>query len=180
MPAEVTVVVTRFVENSATTPPKKPEENCTIQAELRMNGDKGGRWKSDPDGEVFLCPKPDLGTIAVKRRPGRDGPVLVTFRIASEPGVPELRPTDIAFEQLAFRFAPAKERRDPDGKVNFGPPTIAGDTLTVPNRWIHKGRSLNRATHDAPHWKFWLRVQAADGRLGWIDPTIENSEDMQP
>jgi hypothetical protein len=179
MPAEITLTVTKFTENTSTTPPRTAGENCVIQPDFHMNGDSTGAWKRDPDGQVFLCPAPDLGTIAMRRRdPNRDEPIVLSFRIASAAGVPALSPTQIVFEQKDFRDDRKRAKEDPDGTVNFVDRRAANDTLTITNRWVHHGKSKDRASHQAPSWKFWIHVKTADGRVGWIDPDLENSEDM--
>ena len=66
MPAEITITVTKFTENASDTPSRAPALNCEINQAFQMNGAvqerPKGKWKIDPDGQVFLCPAPDLGT----------------------------------------------------------------------------------------------------------------------
>lgn len=178
MPAELVLTVTKFVENPSGTPPARPEDNCTLSDEITIVGATGGEWKSDPAGEVFICPPPDVTTIAVKQKDASKGPVLITFTLVSAGNEPALTPTRIVFKQQDFHRNPQRPKDDPDGSRNFRDQRVAGGKLTFANHWIHRGKSKNRNERNAPSWKFWIQVKAADGRMGWIDPTIENSEDM--
>ena len=187
MPVEITLTVTRFTENPSSTHPAKDktDENCAIEAQLKMNGETTNVtgetiqvWQHDADKQVFICPLPDVGVIAVKKT--KAGPVLFSFVIKSAGAVPALRPTDIKFEQQPFKKEPNRSLEDADGALNFDFMGTEGNKLTIADRWESHGPSKNRDDHRAPHWKFWIRVETTDGtaRKGWIDPTIENSDDM--
>ena len=180
-PVDITLTVTRFVPNSSSTHPAKdrPQETCEIAEKIALKGITERDWQRDVSGQVFICPPPDVGVIAVKKL-GAD-PVAITFKIASGPGVPALQPTAIFFEQQKFRDDPNRPLGDGDGRDNFETISVAADALTVVDRWRLHGRSKDRSRHEAPIWKFWIRVVATGAgaaQHGWIDPTIENSEDM--
>ena len=184
MPATITITVTQFTENTSGIPSNSPAENCAIDLNFDLNGPAGpatGNWKKrDAEGEVFLCQGDDLGTIAVRRKDGKSGPVMLTFKIASAANVPALSPLSLVLRQNDFRHNAAQPKTDPDGSRNFRSQAVVNDRLTVENHWVDKGNSKDpdKTKRKAPHWKFWIKVKTADGRLGWIDPIIENSDDM--
>jgi len=185
---DVIITVTKFTANPSAVHPAgdKPLENCEISSELNLSGIAGSPagkfWKSEPTGQVLICPPPDAGTIAIRKL--GNAPVEFSFVLASGPGVPALRPTAIVFEQQKFKDNPGRPLRDPDGSGNFEIKGAAGNKLTVADLWVAHGKSKDRAKHAAPFWKFWIRVETTDAAgttlKGWIDPTIENSEDMAP
>ena len=184
MPAIISITAQAFKENSSATPPTVAAENCPIDLHFQINGPAGpatGKWnKRDANGEVFLCQDDDLGTIAVRRKEGKVGPVTLSFKIVSADGVPALKPLRMVFRQNDFRDKADRPKGDLDGSRNFTNQSVAGDLLTVENHWLDRGLSKDddRKKRTAPHWKFWIQVKTDDGRLGWIDPGVENSEDM--
>ena len=178
-PVELTLTVTKFTANPSPTHPKKdrPNEHCEIKSEILMTGltTGTGGWQIDPAGQVFICPPPDVATIAVKRT-GAD-PVELVFKIDSAPGVPNLRPIAIVFEQQRFKHDPNKGLDDVDGSTNFKLKSALGNKLGVANHWVSRGKSKNRKQHQAPHWKFWIRVETTDANgqtlTGWMGLFIE-------
>jgi hypothetical protein len=187
--ADVVITVTKFTPNSSPVHPPRnaTAEHCEIGSELGLIGRdrpaKGTKWKFDDSEQIFICPPPDVGTIAIRKR--GDKPVEFTFAIASAEGVPALRPTAIVFEQQKFKNDANRSLTDVDGSDNFKLIGIEKNGLSLADRCTIQGKSKDRRReqHAAPFWKFWIRVETTDASgktvSGWIDPTIENSDDMQ-
>jgi hypothetical protein len=161
--AQLSLNVTQFVENTSTTPgaPFCAADNPTI-----MNG-PGSSGPQNASGQVGIDPD-DSSMIFVNRKNAANSAVTLVFNLT---GVAGLQATDIKFRQDLGSG-------DPDGSNNFNNKSASGATISVDNQWQSHGKKKGPGGNQAPTWKYFIRVQDASGKLGWIDPGIENAEDL--
>jgi hypothetical protein len=108
-------------------------------------------------------------TITVARTRGGDHSIPITFNIRFADGG-FYNPQNIVFVQSNLAT-------DGNGNVNFTDRQPSNQSITVNNQFRHRGRRNGPGGNQAPSWKFYIQVkQASTGKLGWIDPIIENQE----
>ncbi len=160
--ARLAIDVTTFVPNPSATP---TAPFCAI-AGPRLVPKPGQGGHENAEGQVTVLAD---GTIVVRRDNLGSRPVKLEFELG--PGQ-DLRPVAIVFRQV-------RGTGDPDGTLNFRSFEAGGHRLRIDNHCQHRGRRRNPdGTNQAPNWKYFIRVMQGS-TAGWIDPGIENSDDMQ-
>lgn len=161
--AELNLTIQRFVANDSPTP---AEPFCLIDSLTIANG-PGGSGPQNASGQVGIDPP---GQIWVNRKNSAAAPVKLVFNLL--PAADSFAPQRIVFAQTAGSD-------DPDGSANFRDRKPKGSTIAVDDHWSSKGkRRPGLGEKPAPVWKYFIQVKNAAGQSGWIDPGIENAEDM--
>ncbi len=161
--AQLQINVTSFVANSSATP---VAPFCVTDAPTIADG-PGGSGLANADGQVGIDPS-DSRMIFVNRRNAGNNPVQLVFTIG--PGT--------SFTPLQIVFNQTNGTGDADGSANFKDRNPKDQTISVKNQWTLKGKRNDPAGNSAPAWKYAIQIKNAAGTLGWIDPGIENAEDL--
>ena len=168
--AQIKIDVTSFAANPSLPTPgvSPPAPHCAINGPTLQEG-PGNSGLSNADGQVSIDSD---GTIVVIRRGPGNAPIKLQFTISGPAGA-ALRPTDIVFVQ-------SRGTGDSDGSVNFpnAGRTMGGSSITIDNHCVTRGpRQTAAGTNLAAKWKYFIRVQQGTA-FGWIDPGIENADEM--
>lgn len=139
--------------------------NLTVQTfrDITTTNDPS-RWSTASLALVSQTPGPVRVTLSGTNTliVSRPGAIDLVFTVLSADPAVSYTPQGLWFEQAAGA-------QDPQGLVNFGLSSIAGNTFTLENRHVHSGPPNSR-----PVWKYFLVIKRQDGVLGIIDPNIEN------
>lgn len=154
----ITITVTKFVEITPGT-----SSPFFSEATLSISG------PPHPNVKVDRHPVSNRERVRVVGRGGGaptdlPGGILLTFQVVAN-GNANYQPIGISFLQ----YPSASVALDPNGTATFDHQNISivNNTLQIPDRW---------QTRHGPDvaFEFFLLVQREDGKLGIIDPMIEN------
>jgi len=167
---KITLTVDVF-KNNASTFPSAPY--CTL---LNPGGvtikDPASNGNGKKPDQVGLDPN-DLMAIWVQSKNaagGKAGAVDLEFTIESSD--PNSTYAATGLSQLIQR----KGDQDPVGGANFKKSISSGGKLKLKSLWQDYGKVMPPQT--CPRWELFIQIQDQNGLLGWIDPGIENSDDM--
>ncbi len=162
--------ITRFVANAANQP-GAPFCPIAVLGVTTVNGNGTtpliGFVAGTSDAIWVKSPNPTGGP------GGKPLAVDIDIMIVSSPPVGgpnfSLTPTDV-------RFSKTTVGGDSNGNANFSKSVPVGSIITITDKWTDKGRHGNGS---APVWKFSVAVKdSVSGNTGWVDPTIENADDL--
>ncbi len=145
--ATVTINITNFA----------PGGCCTTDRPVISPGGGGNRVRFKSNDPA----SPDFNTLLVKSK-GKAA-LDIAFVLTPATNIP----TGIQFQQVGGSG-------DPNGSLNFGTPSIAGNVITVTDVFAHEGPVTS-----APHWDYTisLRNSANPPQTSTIDPGIENTDE---
>ena len=101
---------------------------------------------------------------------GKAGPVDLDFTIASSD------PNNSYTATGVYQLVQTQGTQDPVGAVNFKKIAPAGGKMKLKCLWQKYGNVLPPQT--CPRWELYIQILDSNGLLGWIDPGVENSDDM--
>lgn len=73
------------------------------------------------------------------------------------------------YTPLGVWFVQTSGTQDPHGVANFSLQAITSSTITIRNLHVNSGPATA-----GPKWEYFLVIQRQDGKIGIIDPDIEN------
>jgi hypothetical protein len=165
---KVTLTVDLFRNNASAFP---SEPYCTLVS-------PGGIAVTDPANnttnkkQVGIDPN-DPAAIWVQSKNatgGSAGPVDLEFTIASNDPGNSYTATGV------YQFIQSQHASDPVGGNNFKRTAGSAGKLRVKNAWKNQGHV--NPPQSCPRWELFIQIQDQNGMLGWIDPGIENADDM--
>ena len=167
--AKITLTIDEFKNNPSTFPCEPycslvDPPNGIVVADGAPNGSGKKQVGLDPADPtvIWMQSKNAAG--------GQAGPVDVEFTIAAKDASNTYTATG------SFQFVQNSGNHDPVGGQNFKKVSVTGGKLRLRNAWKHQGHVNAPAT--CPRWELFIQVQDQNGMLGWIDPAMENADDM--
>ena len=179
--ALINLTVTSFVENTSTSNPPTGSF-CAVNApSIQDNG----------NGQVGIDPS-DANTIWVNGTPGKGGqPVTLQFTLISSPPTPR----GFALVALGVVFnltrppsgvtfpgqGPAPAQNGSNNFNTISPTNPVSAVISFKDIYASHGNrgSGTNPSNASPRWKFYIQVRdTVSDKVGWIDPGIENSDDM--
>ena len=172
---KITLTVATFKNNAAAFP---SGPFCTL---LNPGGvtitDPAGNGSSKKPFQVGLDPNDPMAIWVQSKNAtgGQAGPVDLEFTIASSDPNSTYTATGV-FQFIQTKASSVQGPQDPVGGVNFKKSTASAGLLKLKNFRQHYGNVMPPQT--CPRWELYIQIQDQNGLLGWIDPGVENSDDM--
>ena len=161
---KITVIVDDFVANPS---PDPCEPYCTLSSPSAITITDDAR---NGNGTPQIGYDPIFLNLVWAEKKNTAGHIDLEFSFVSSAGTPYTATG-------AYFLAQVQGNQDPSGRVNFSKINGSAGTIRFRNKWKHKGRGATWP-QTCPAWELYVQIQNAAGDTGWIDPGVENTEDL--